>query len=282
MAYRTDTARFGGSGTLVIDALDEEFDPLEVDDADIDQEWMDDLNPYDTIDYPTMRNMPESVHHDPVYSPSRQGSATAALRALLEQNPNRRPVLLSILALCEGGCAASVVAEKVAEWQEENWSVYGPMTLCRMLETAGALELTMPPVSSEQTAPEDGVAYLVISESIDPVWTTTEEAAQLRRDYDSTERMHRTLEQEGEAVYAQVYLAVLRALEESPRSMDEIERICADFPITAKPKRYGQHFIDVLESRGCAYWKNHAWAVTPIGEQFAEELAGAVTEAERS
>ena len=46
---------------------DDEFDPLEIDYNDIDQEEMDDDNPYDTIDYPTIRNMPgESRHHDPV------------------------------------------------------------------------------------------------------------------------------------------------------------------------------------------------------------------------
>ena len=37
---------------------EEEFDPLAVDDLDIDQEDMDDDNPLDTVDYPTMRNMP--------------------------------------------------------------------------------------------------------------------------------------------------------------------------------------------------------------------------------
>ena len=88
--------------TLELLAFDDEFDPLAVDDSEIDQEWMDDENPYDTIDYPTMRNMPETVHHDPVYSPARQGSATEALQALIVRNPNRRPVLLNIIGLCEG------------------------------------------------------------------------------------------------------------------------------------------------------------------------------------
>ena len=131
MAY--SAAKTAGEDTLDLLAFDDEFDPLAVDDSIIDQEWMDDENPYDTIDYPTMRNMPETVHHDPVYSPERQGSARAALQALIVRNPNRRPVLLNIIGLAEGGCASSVISEHVEEWQRDNWSVYAPMTLCRML-----------------------------------------------------------------------------------------------------------------------------------------------------
>ena len=59
-------------------AFDDEVRPFGGGRFEIDQEWMDDGTP-DTIDYPTMRNMPETVHHDPVYSPARQGSALQAL-----------------------------------------------------------------------------------------------------------------------------------------------------------------------------------------------------------
>ena len=45
--------------------LDDEFDPLMADDLEIDQEDMDDDNPLDTVDYPTMRNMPQSMQHGP-------------------------------------------------------------------------------------------------------------------------------------------------------------------------------------------------------------------------
>ena len=47
----------------IVDLWDEEdeFDPLAVDDLDINQEDMDDDNPLDTVDYPPMRNMPEGM-----------------------------------------------------------------------------------------------------------------------------------------------------------------------------------------------------------------------------
>ncbi|MFR1640030.1 MAG: hypothetical protein ACLSVD_13250, partial [Eggerthellaceae bacterium] len=103
----------------------------------------------------------------------RQGSATEALQALIVRNPNRRPVLLNIIGLCEGGCPSSVISERVDEWQRDNWSVYAPMTLCRMLERAGALTLEMPDVSEEHESAEEGVAYLEIRETVDPVWRAT-------------------------------------------------------------------------------------------------------------
>ena len=85
--------------------LDDEFDPLMADDLEIDQEDMDDDNPLDTVDYPTMRNMPQSMQREAVYTPKRQGGVESAVLELLDHNPGRRPVLLSIMGLCRGGCA---------------------------------------------------------------------------------------------------------------------------------------------------------------------------------
>ena len=77
--------------------LDDEFDPLMADDLEIDQEDMDDDNPLDTVDYPTMRNMPQSMQREAVYTPKRQGGVESAVLELLDHNPGRRPVLLSIM-----------------------------------------------------------------------------------------------------------------------------------------------------------------------------------------
>lgn len=71
--------------------FDNDFDPLFASDEDINQEDMDDDNPYDTVDYPTLRNMPEDFGHESVYTPQRQGSARDALLELLDHNPARAP-----------------------------------------------------------------------------------------------------------------------------------------------------------------------------------------------
>ena len=165
------------------------------------------------------------MHHDPVYSPARQGSASEALQALIVRNPNRRPVLLNIIGLCEGGCPSSVISERVDEWQRDNWSVYAPMTLCRMLERAGALTLEMPDVSEEHESAEEGVAYLEIRETVDPVWRATPEALALRAEYLAGKSFRAVVLGSDEARYAEVYAAVMEALEEAPRTLDAIESL---------------------------------------------------------
>ena len=154
------------------DVLDfeEEFDPLAVDDLEIDQEDMDDDNPLDTVDYPTMRNMPESMHRAGVYTPETQGSVRQAIMELFDHNPGRRPILMHIVKMCgKEGASASAVAASVDELQKDNRSVYAPMTLCRMLERAGALTLEMPETHEEVEDIEEGVEYLEIKERIDPI-----------------------------------------------------------------------------------------------------------------
>ena len=270
MAY--SAAKAAGEDTLDLLAFDDEFDPLAVDDSVIDQEWMDDENPYDTIDYPTMRNMPETVHHDPVYSPERQGSARAALQALIVRNPNRRPVLLNIIGLCEGGCASSIISERVEEWQRDNWSVYAPMTLCRMLERAGALTLEMPETTEEQESPEEGVSYLEIKETVDPIWHATADALELRAEYMSGAQFRAIVLESDESRYAAVYECVMDALAEKPRTLAAIEELTDAMDITKSPRRFGQHFVDILEATDCILWGAGAWNLTDLGRAMLAEL----------
>lgn len=270
MAYSTQAT--AGEETLDLLAFDDEFDPLAVDDTVIDQEWMDDENPYDTIDYPTMRNMPETVHHDPVYSPERQGSVRAALQALIVRNPNRRPVLLNIVGLAEGGCASSVISEHVNEWQRDNWSVYAPMTLCRMLERAGALTLEMPETAEEQESAAEGVSYLEIKERVDPVWRATDEALALRAEYMSGAQFRAIVLDSDEFRYAEVYERVMDALAEAPRTLPAIEEMTDTMDITKSPRRFGQHFVDILEATDCIIWGDGAWNLTDLGRAMLAEL----------
>lgn len=270
MAY--SATKTAGEDTLDLLAFDDEFDPLAVDDSVIDQEWMDDENPYDTIDYPTMRNMPETVHHDPVYSPERQGSARAALQALIVRNPNRRPVLLNIIGLCEGGCASSVISERVEEWQRDNWSVYAPMTLCRMLERAGALTLEMPETAEEQENAEEGVSYLEIKETVDPIWHATADALELRAEYMSGAQFRAIVLDSDESRYAEVYERVMDALAEAPRQLTAIEELTDTMDITKSPRRFGQHFVDILEATDCILWGEGAWNLTDLGRAMLAEL----------
>lgn len=247
--------------------LDDEFDPLMADDLEIDQEDMDDDNPLDTVDYPTMRNMPHGMQREAVYTPKRQGSVEAAVLELLDHNPARRPVLLDIMGLCRGGCPASRVTEHVEAAQAHNRSVYAPMTLCRMLERAGALALEMPEVTEAREDAEAGVAFLEIKERIDPVWRTTDEGASLYEEL-TQGAAFRDIVLDRDGRYVEVYRAVMRAIDERPRTKPEIEELVDAFDEVKSPRRFGGHFIDMLERTDALEWSEHAWRLTDLGRSM--------------
>lgn len=252
--------------------LDDEFDPLEVNDEDIDQEEMDDENPYDTVDYPTMRNMPETMRRDAVYSPARQGSARNAILELFDHNPARRPVLLGIIGFCglEGKPASEVTAE-VERLQKDNRSVYEAMTLCRMLERAGAMELEMPEVSEEKEDVENGVEYLEIKEQVDPVWHATEVGMEVREEL-SQGAAFRDIVLDRDSKYLEVYRAVMEALAERPHSKVEIEELVDTFEIVQSPRRFGGHFIDMLERTDAIVWKDRSWQISELGRTLLPQM----------
>lgn len=252
--------------------LDDEFDPLEVSDEDIDQEEMEDENPYDTVDYPTMRNMPETMRRDAVYSPARQGSARNAILELIDHNPARRPVLLGIIGFCGlEGKPASAVTEEVERLQKDNRSVYEPMTLCRMLERAGAMELEMPEVSEEKEDVEAGVEYLEIKEQVDPVWHATEVGLEIRDELTQGAAFREVI-LDHDRKYLEVYRAVMELLVEGPRSKNEIEELVDTFEIVKNPRRFGGHFIDMLERTDAIEWKDRSWQITDLGRTLLPQM----------
>jgi hypothetical protein len=254
----------------------DDFDPLEIDDMEINQEEMDDDNPYDTIDFPTMRNMPEEVRSREVFTPANMGSAAEALRAMCKQNPARRPVLLNVVGLCEGGAKSSEIAAAVAEWQKDNRSVYSALTLCRMLQRAGALEFIEPETTEEVRDVEEGVTYLEIKEQVDPVWVATPEALEVRAELTNGDSFRTDILAGKEAVYLEVYSALVDYLAEGAKSVEAVESFVERFAIVQSPKRYGTHFLDVLERCDAIEWHAEGWGLTDLGRNLVPELKEAV------
>ena len=251
--------------------LDDEFDPLAADDLDIDQEDMDDDNPLDTVDYPTLRNMPASFNRESVYTPERAGSVREAVASLVDHNPARRKVLLSIIDMCRNGLASSVIVERVDAIQKDNLSVFSPMTLCRMLERAGALELDMPKTAEEVEDVEQNVEYLEITSTPDPMWYATEEGLAI---YDELTQgsEFRSIVLGHDARYLDVYRAVMEATKDTGLSKKQIEEIVDRFEIVKNPRRFGGHFIDILERTDALEWKNRAWHLSDFGRTMLNEV----------
>lgn len=244
-----------------------DYDPLSVDDNEIDQEKMDDDNPYDTVDYPTVRNMPEDMHHGPRYTAERQGSVEKAVDELFDHNPSRKPVFLKILKWCEGGSLNSELSEKIKAAQNNNYSVYTPTMLCRMLERTGALTLTMPETSEEEEDIEDGVRYLKINKHVDPTWTTTEDGSEVYQKYMQGDEF-KDIVLNRDVKYAEPYLVILNALNEAPHSKKELEDMVNDMPILQHPRRFGGHFIDMLERCAAIEWRDRSWHITDLGKSM--------------
>lgn len=255
------------------------YDPLAAENDLVDQEEMDDDNPYDTIDYPTMREMPRHMQREAVYTPERMGSATAALESLFDHNPSRRPVLLAIIDLARDGAPSSAIAERVEELQQDNRSVYAPMTLCRMLERAGGLELEMPEVAEEHEDVAEGVEYLQVEERIDPVWHATDDALAV---YDALTQgaQFRDIVLDRDSKYLEVYLAVMELIASAPAQLHDVEQLVDTFEVVQHPRRFGGHFIDMLERTDAIAWKDHAWTITGLGTSMLPEVRANVKEAQ--
>ena len=257
------------SETNILD-FEEEFDPLEINDDVIDQEDMDDDNPYDTVDYPTMREMPFDPHAGSVFTPEVKGSPKEAMLSLFDYNPARRPVLLEILSLCRGGCLNSKVREFVDDYQKDNQSVYSATTLCRMLEAAGGLTLTKPEVSESVEDVAEGVEYLEIKDRVDPIWTTTPDGEEVVEEETCGRYFWEIMDRDGK--YIEVYRDVLKLIEEAPRSIAEVNELVDASDICRKPRRFGGHFVDMLERTDAIIWKNKAWTITDLGRTVLPEL----------
>ena len=72
--------------------------------------------------------------------------------------------------------------------------------------------------------------------------------------------------------YLDVYRAVMQALHEKPCGKNEIDELVDSFPIVAEPRRFGGHFIDILERVDAIAWKDGAWTLSGLGEKMLREF----------
>ena len=240
---------------------EDEFDPL-ADDvvADDDEE---------ILDVPQVTEMPEEGRKPSVFAKERFATPHDAIEELFKRNPGRKPVFFSIFEFCTEPRTTTEVGELVASAQEHNRSVYSPMTLCSILERSGALTSEVPETADE-VVEDNGVEYLEIKEAPDAVWTSTDAALEVLASHREGSALRTLLEVE-EPQYRTIYERLLRFCAEEPRKKPAIDAIIDDDPLVQNPRRYSNHFIELLESREAMEWRN-GWALTEIGERYLQEL----------
>ncbi len=157
-----------------------------------------------------------------------------------------------------------------------NLSVYDPMAYCKMLERAGALTMETPeaPVAekpADPETPENEVSYLTIEGDVEPLWRSTPEGLEA---YDELTQgtEWRQIVLGSDAIYADVYLAVMDALADEGKPKAQLVDLAEGFEITREPRRYGAHFIDVLEATQAIRWADSQWNLTELGRALLPEL----------
>ncbi len=279
----------------VFDPLAEDFEPA-AEGEDPDAEGI--------VDLPIMAELPEEIKVKSVFDKERFDSAQDAIEELLRRNPGRKPIFLKIIEACCEERTSEEVAQVVEEAQAENRSVYTPQSLCSILERAGALtSRTEEAVGDESAAepgeletgeaagaaedadapvsdPSDSSLPEVESVTIDarevaapPVtyWTSTDEGLTVLASHKEGSAFEELLTSETESVYLPIYERVLAFCAEQPRPKPQIDAIVDDDPLVKKPRRYSNHFIELLENREALSWHDGGWNATELGRRYLEK-----------
>lgn len=85
----------------------------------------------------------------------------------------------------------------------------------------------------------------------------------------------RTMVFDRDAKYLEVYRAVMGFVNERPRSKDDIEQLVDAFEVVQSPRRFGGHFIDMLEKTDALCWKDRSWQLTDLGRRMLPEVEAA-------
>lgn len=242
---------------------EDEFDPLT--DGDV----VDEDDDEGIVDVPKVTEMPEEAVRPSVFAKERFETPHEAIEELFKRNPGRKPVFLDIIEYCTEPRTTTEVGELVANVQEHNRSVYTPMTLCSILERSGALTSEVPETADE-VVEDDGVEYLEIKQAPDAIWTSTDAALEVLASHREGSAL-RTLIEVEEPQYRTIYERLLNFCAEEPRKKPAIDAIIDDDPLVQSPRRYSNHFIELLESREALEWRD-GWTLTDLGRRYLESI----------
>ena len=272
--------REGTLGLAAVEETEPDYNPLEYIEGIDEDDWEDDdrLILPDPIP-PTEEPRPKQAA---VFSPERAGSVENAVTELVKTNAARRHILLSIIDWARGGITAQNLFDKITVEHADNLSVYEPVSYCRMLERAGALEFVQSDSGAqgrdadEQNSPStdvgDEIGFMSIEEKSDPLWRSTEGGLSAFEQLTRGDEWREIILGE-DAIYAEVYLAVMQLLHEGSKTKAQICDIAEAFDVTRSPRKWGAYFIDVLEATSAIRWTNSEWALTDLGEELLDELA---------
>lgn len=204
-------------------------------------------------------------------------SAEERIAALFSQMPTMQRTLYAILAACTAPVPTDALQSRIEELTEHHHSVYGPLTLCDLLERAGAIAQTdeegrvLKDMEREPLRVEvDGVEYWRVAPAPEVYWCITDEGRAWLDDYKPLELIAQLFVNEPQ--YAGVFTTCLTmCAREGGASLREIGDVVDDEPVLQDPKRYAMYFIDKLEHADAVAWTGK-WSATDAGRSYLKSL----------
>lgn len=251
-----------------------DFNPLEAFDFDEDADDEDfipgvlDEGPYNL---PTPENAPQfaKVAFDSA------DTAKERIDTLFDQMPTLHRMLTDMLGYCLKPIKSDELAEAGAALQKHHHCIYSPLTLCNLLERAGALiqcdehgtalkDLEQEPLKVHI----DGADWWQVAPAPEIYWLISEDGRARYESYQPLEMLRELYE--AEPHYSEIFTIVLRmCVRDGGTQVKDVDETVGDEPALQNPKRYGIYFIDKLERAGGVEWQN-AWVTTEAGKQFLE------------
>lgn len=212
-------------------------------------------------------------------------SAAERIDALFNQMPTLDRMLVKILGLGLKPIANEDMNERVAELQKSHHAIYSPLTMCNLLERAGALiqcDENGTSLEDFEQEPlritEDGVEYWQVAPAPPLYWTVTPEGRERFEAYNPAQMIAEVFDAEPE--YRKFFLTTLNVCAQpGGAGMKVVDDLISDAPELQKPRRYAMYFIDKLEKAGALEWGD-TWKTTEAGNKYLAEHLNADTESE--
>lgn len=200
-------------------------------------------------------------------------TAEERIDALFAQMPTFHKMLFAILGACDTPVATDELEAAITEMKRHHHSVYEPLTLCNLLERAGAIAQTdeegtlLTEVEQEPLRVEvDGVEFWRVAPAPEVYWGLTDAGAAKLDTYRPLEMIARLYEAEPQ--YGDIFTTCLElCARDGGASLREIGDVVDDEPVLQNPKRYAMYFIDKLEHAGAVEWTGQ-WSATEHGRTY--------------
>ena len=205
-------------------------------------------------------------------------SITTRIDTLFEQMPTLERMLIDILERCIEPIPSADLDAQVAELQKYHHSIYSPLTLCGLLERAGAIFKSDAEGNSLEDFEQEplkveiyGVEFWRVAPAPDVYWSLSPEGRERYEAYKPAERIKEMFAEEPH--YRKFFLAALKmCATPGGVGLKVVDDLLVDEPELQKPRRYAMYFMDKLEKAGAVQWGD-TWKATEAGKAYLKKVA---------